>query len=101
MKLVTKDKLKYWGYSLIHPFDGFFEIRFRNPGSRTWSNRKENVSDETRGEKDSKSVEQHGGEIKHMADLPHPCLKDQFRNRIYLVLYLHIKKIQIESGILI
>ena len=33
MKLVTKDKLKYWGYSLIHPFDGFFEIRFRNHGS--------------------------------------------------------------------
>ena len=33
MKLVTKDKLKYWGYSLIHPFDGFFEIRFRNQGS--------------------------------------------------------------------
>ena len=26
------------------------------------SNRKENVSDETRGEKDSKSVEQHGGD---------------------------------------
>ena len=33
MKLVTKDKLHYWGYSLIHPFDGFFEIRFRNQGS--------------------------------------------------------------------
>ena len=33
MKLVTKDKLKYWGYSLLHPFDGFFEIRFRNHGS--------------------------------------------------------------------
>ena len=33
MKLVTKDKLKYWGYSLVHPFDGFFEIRFRNHGS--------------------------------------------------------------------
>ena len=33
MKLVTKDKLKYWGYSLIHPFDGFFEIRVRNQGS--------------------------------------------------------------------
>ena len=33
MKLVTKDTLKYWGYSLIHPFDGFFEIRFRNHGS--------------------------------------------------------------------
>ena len=33
MKPVTKDKLKYWGYSLVHPFDGFFEIRFRNHGS--------------------------------------------------------------------
>ena len=33
MKLVNKDKLKYWGYSLVHPFDGFFEIRFRNHGS--------------------------------------------------------------------
>ena len=33
MKLVTKDKLKYWGYSLVHPFDGFFEVRFRNQGS--------------------------------------------------------------------
>ena len=33
MKLVSKDKLKYWGYSLVHPFDGFFEIRFRNHGS--------------------------------------------------------------------
>ncbi len=33
MKLVTKDKLHYWGYSLVHPFDGFFEIRFRNHGS--------------------------------------------------------------------
>ncbi len=33
MKLVTKDKLKYWGYALTHPFDGFFEIRFRNHGS--------------------------------------------------------------------
>ena len=33
MKLKNNDKLKYWGYSLIHPFDGFFEIRFRNHGS--------------------------------------------------------------------
>jgi len=33
MKPVTKDKLKYWGYSLVHPFDGFFEIRFRGHGS--------------------------------------------------------------------
>jgi len=33
MKLVTKDQLQYWGYSLLHPFDGFFEIRFRNHGS--------------------------------------------------------------------
>ncbi len=33
MKLITKDKLHYWGQSLIHPFDAFFEIRFRNHGS--------------------------------------------------------------------
>ena len=33
MKLLTKDKLQYWGHSLLHPFDGFFEIRFRNHGS--------------------------------------------------------------------
>ena len=33
MKLLTKDKLQYWGHSLLHPFDGFFEIRFRNQGS--------------------------------------------------------------------
>lgn len=33
MKLLTKDKLHYWGHSLLHPFDGFFEIRFRNHGS--------------------------------------------------------------------
>lgn len=33
MKLLNKDKLHYWGYSLIHPFDGFFEIRFRRHGS--------------------------------------------------------------------
>ena len=33
MKLLTKDKLTYWGHSLLHPFDGFFEIRFRNHGS--------------------------------------------------------------------
>lgn len=33
MKLLTKDKFHYWGYSLLHPFDGFFEIRFRNHGS--------------------------------------------------------------------
>ncbi len=33
MKLLTRDKLNYWGYSLLHPFDGFFEIRFRNHGS--------------------------------------------------------------------
>ncbi|MBR3762960.1 MAG: YIP1 family protein [Clostridia bacterium] len=33
MKLLTKDKLHYWGHSLLHPFDGFFEIRFRNQGS--------------------------------------------------------------------
>ena len=33
MKLLTKEKLQYWGHSLLHPFDGFFEIRFRNHGS--------------------------------------------------------------------
>ena len=33
MKLLTKDKLQYCGHSLLHPFDGFFEIRFRNHGS--------------------------------------------------------------------
>jgi len=33
VKLLTKDKLQYWGHSLLHPFDGFFEIRFRNHGS--------------------------------------------------------------------
>ena len=33
MKLLTKDKLHYWGHALLHPFDGFFEIRFRNHGS--------------------------------------------------------------------
>ena len=34
MKLLTKEKLQYWGHSLVHPFDGCFEIRFRNQGSR-------------------------------------------------------------------
>jgi len=33
VKLLTKEKLQYWGHSLLHPFDGFFEIRFRNHGS--------------------------------------------------------------------
>jgi len=33
VKLLTKEKLQYWGHSLLHPFDGFFEIRFRNQGS--------------------------------------------------------------------
>ena len=33
MKLLTKEKLQYWGHSLVHPFDGCFEIRFRNQGS--------------------------------------------------------------------
>lgn len=33
MKLLTKEKLQYWGRSLVHPFDAFFEIRFRNQGS--------------------------------------------------------------------
>lgn len=32
-KLISREKLGYWGYSLVHPFDGFFEIRFRNQGS--------------------------------------------------------------------
>ena len=33
MKLLTKEKVGYWGHALVHPFDGFFEIRFRNQGS--------------------------------------------------------------------
>ena len=33
MKLLTREKLHYWGHSLLHPFDGFFEIRFRDQGS--------------------------------------------------------------------
>lgn len=33
MKLLTREKLQYWGHSLLHPFDGYFEIRFRNQGS--------------------------------------------------------------------
>ena len=33
MKLISKEKLSYWGHSLVHPFDGFFEIRFRHQGS--------------------------------------------------------------------
>lgn len=32
-RILSREKLHYWGYSLIHPFDGFFEIRFRNQGS--------------------------------------------------------------------
>ncbi len=33
MKLLSKEKLSYWGQSLVHPFDAFYEIRFRNQGS--------------------------------------------------------------------
>ena len=33
MKLISKEKLSYWGHALVHPFDGFFEIRFRHQGS--------------------------------------------------------------------
>lgn len=32
-KPITKEKLRWWGYALVHPFDGFYEIRFRNQGS--------------------------------------------------------------------
>ena len=27
-KPITKEKLRWWGYALVHPFDGFYEIRF-------------------------------------------------------------------------
>ena len=30
---ITKEKLSWWGHALVHPFDGFYEIRFRNQGS--------------------------------------------------------------------
>ena len=30
---ITKEKLGWWGHALVHPFDGFYEIRFRNQGS--------------------------------------------------------------------
>ena len=33
MKLISKEKLSYWGHALVHPFDGFYEIRFRHQGS--------------------------------------------------------------------
>ena len=32
-KPITKEKLHWWVYALVHPFDGFYEIRFRNQGS--------------------------------------------------------------------
>ena len=32
-KPITSEKLGWWGYALVHPFDGFYEIRFRNQGS--------------------------------------------------------------------
>ena len=32
-KPITREKLGWWGYALVHPFDGFYEIRFRNQGS--------------------------------------------------------------------
>lgn len=31
--MITKEKLAHWGHALVHPFDGFYEIRFRNQGS--------------------------------------------------------------------
>ena len=30
---VSREKLRWWGHALVHPFDGFYEIRFRNQGS--------------------------------------------------------------------
>ena len=32
-KPITKEKLYWWGHALVHPFDGFYEIRFRDQGS--------------------------------------------------------------------
>lgn len=37
MKAISKEKLGYWGHALVHPFDGFYEIRFRNQGSLLWA----------------------------------------------------------------
>ncbi len=31
--MITKEKLAHWGHALVHPFDGFYEIRFRHQGS--------------------------------------------------------------------
>ena len=33
MKAFGRDKLRAFSYALIHPFDGFYEIRFRGQGS--------------------------------------------------------------------
>ena len=30
---VSREQLRWWGHALVHPFDGFYEIRFRNQGS--------------------------------------------------------------------
>ena len=32
-KPITKENLYWWGHALVHPFDGFYEIRFRSQGS--------------------------------------------------------------------
>ena len=32
-KPITKEKLYWWGHALVHPFDGFYEIRFSDQGS--------------------------------------------------------------------
>ena len=32
-KSITREKLSWWGHALVHPFDGFYEIRFRSQGS--------------------------------------------------------------------
>ena len=32
-KPITKEKLYWWGHALVHPFDGLYEIRFRDQGS--------------------------------------------------------------------
>ena len=33
MRVPLKEKLEYFKYAIFHPFDGFYEIRFRNKGS--------------------------------------------------------------------
>ena len=30
---ISREKLYWFGHALVHPFDGFYEIRFRNQGS--------------------------------------------------------------------